>query len=149
MKTILVLIVLSQIVTSVFAQGVTKSKQNQDIFALIDNYSLAREKRDTVLLKKILMPEVDQLVSTGEWRSGIKAAVQGMMRSSATNPGNRMLTIDKLRFLNNQCAVVDAKYEIQNTDGSLRKMWSTFVVVNLKGAWKISAIRNMLPTEAR
>jgi len=149
MKTILVWIVLSLIVTSLFAQGVTKSKQNQDIFALIDNYSLAREKRDTVLLKKILMPEVDQLVSTGEWRSGIKAAVQGMMRSSATNPGNRMLTIDKLRFLNNQCAVVDAKYEIQNADGSLRKMWSTFVVVNLKGAWKISAIRNMLPTEAR
>jgi hypothetical protein len=42
-------------------------------------------------------------------------------------------------------AIVDCKYEIQNTDGTGRKMWSTFIVNYNKKIWKISAIRNMLP----
>jgi hypothetical protein len=48
-------------------------KQRKDIMTLIDEYSLARKLRDTMLLKKILTADVDQLVSTGEWRSGIGA----------------------------------------------------------------------------
>jgi hypothetical protein len=31
-------------------------------------------------LKKILTPDVDQLVSTGEWRMAISAAVAGMLK---------------------------------------------------------------------
>ena len=77
---------------------VKKNKQNQEIFSLIDDYSLARENRDTVLLKKILTPDIDQLVSTGEWRSGIQASVRGMLQSSAGTPGTRTLTIDKIKF---------------------------------------------------
>jgi hypothetical protein len=124
-------------------------KQNHEIYSLIDAYSLAREKQDTLLLKSILTADVDQLVSSGEWRSGIKASLRGMMQSSASNPGTRRLTIKKIRFLNAQCAIVDAKYDIQNSDGSERKMWSTFIVVYQNKVWKISAIRNMLPTESR
>ena len=60
-------------------------KKKKEITSLIDQYSVAREKRDTVLLKTILTPNVDQLISTGEWRVGINAAVEGMMKSSA-NP---------------------------------------------------------------
>ncbi len=134
---------------SIMAQPATTSKQNQEIYSLIDSYSLARENRDTVLLKNILMPDVDQLVSTGEWRNGIQSSVQGMLRSSASSPGTRTLTIDKIRLLNSQCGIVDAKYEIKNADGSDRKMWSSFIIVQHKGRWKISAIRNMLPTASR
>jgi ketosteroid isomerase-like protein len=150
MKTIFTFLIFNLAITNVLlAQGITKNKQNEGIFALIDNYSLARENRDTVLLKKILMPDVDQLVSTGEWRSGIKAAVKGMLQSSASSPGTRTLTIDKIKFLHASYGIVDAKYEIKNSDGSDRKMWSTFIVVLQKGEWKISAIRNMLPSAAR
>src|SRR5687768_17067682 len=120
-------------------------KQRKDISTLIDQYSQARENKDTVLLKKILTPDIDQLVSNGEWRTGMKSAVQGMLRSSAATPGTRTLTIDKIRLLNLNCAVVDCKYEIQNADGTPRKMWSTFIVVSDKEVWKISGIRNMLP----
>ena len=130
-------------------ETVSKNKQNQEIFALIDDYSLARENRDTILLKKILTPDIDQLVSTGEWRTGIQASVRGMLQSSASTPGTRTLTIDKIKFLNAQNAIVDARYEIKNSDGTDRKMWSTFIVAKQKGAWKISAIRNMLPSGAR
>ena len=120
-------------------------KNTKQIYALIDQYSQAREKSDTVLLKSILVPDVDQLVSSGEWRMGIEGSMKGMVRSSSSNPGERTLIVDKVRFLSPGVAIADARYEIKNADGSTRKMWSTFVVVQQKGKWKISAIRNMLP----
>lgn len=125
---------------------VPTENQRKDLHVLIDKYSEARENRDTLLLKNILTKDVDQLVSTGEWRNGIAASVQGMLRSSANSPGTRTLTIEKIRMLNPTSAIVDCKYEIQNAEGSIRKMWSTFIAVSNKGVWKISAIRNMLPT---
>jgi len=125
---------------------VPDEKQRKDIYSLIDKYSEAREKRDTILLKSILMAEVDQLVSTGEWRNGMNASVKGMLKSSSSSPGTRTLNIEKIRLLNPTSAIVDCNYEIKNTDGTIRKMWSTFIAVSDKGVWKISAIRNMLPT---
>lgn len=133
--------------TFIYAQdAIPNYKQKQDINSLIDKYSQAREKKDTVLLKSILTTDVDQLVSSGEWRNGIKRSMNGMLRSSKSNPGTRRIEIEKIRFLNAECGIVDARYEIQNTDGSSRKMWSTFIVVYNENMWKISAIRNMLPT---
>ena len=120
-------------------------KQQKAITSLIDQYSQAREKRDTVLLKTILTPNVDQLVSTGEWRVGINAAVEGMMKSSVNSPGTRTLHVEKIQTITSSSAIVDCRYEIQNTDGSARKMWSTFIVIADKKTWKIRSIRNMLP----
>jgi hypothetical protein len=141
MKTIILLLVLS---TSLQAQSVVTAKQQKEITSVIDNYTLARETKDTVLLKSILTSEIDQLVSSGEWRTGINTAVQGMLRSSESNSGKRTITIDKIRMLTKTSAIVDARYEIKNEDGS-RKMWSTFIVVAEANTWKIAAIRNMLP----
>lgn len=129
------------------AQNYTPNqKRKQAISILIDHYSQAREKKDTILLKSILTTHVDQLVSSGEWRNGMRESIDGMMRSSDSNPGSRKLIVEKIRFINSKSAIVDARYEIQNTDGTIRKMWSTFIVVNSKNSWKITAIRNMLPT---
>jgi len=148
MKNILILSLLSLIVHSMQAQQKEPTdKQKKDITALIDKYSLARESRDTILLKAILTPDVDQLVSTGEWRNGVQSSVKGMLRSSASTPGTRTLVVEKIRLVSSTSAIVDCRYEIKNDDGSLRKMWSTFVVVSEKSGWKISAIRNMLPTQ--
>lgn len=119
--------------------------QQPTITKLIDQYSLAREKSDTVLLKSILTPDIDQLVSTGEWRVGLKAAVDGMLKSSATSVGKRTLKIDRIQMITPSSAVVDCRYEIGQPDGSLRKMWSTFIVVAEKDTWKIRSIRNMMP----
>jgi ketosteroid isomerase-like protein len=148
MKNLLLLLLISAIVASSLKaqQQAPTDKQKKDITALIDKYSLARENKDTVLLKNILTADVDQLVSSGEWRDGVNASVKGMLRSSAASPGTRTLTVDKIRLFNPTTAIVDCKYEIQNADGTQRKMWSTFVVVLDKKTWKISAIRNMLPS---
>jgi len=120
-------------------------KTQKEINSLIDQYSEAREKRDTLLLKTILTSDIDQLVSTGEWRAGINAAVEGMMKSSANSPGTRTLRIEKIQMINASSAIVDCRYEIQNADNTTRKMWSTFIVIADKKVWKIKAIRNMLP----
>jgi hypothetical protein len=129
-----------------YGQGSTvNDKLQKTITTLIDQYSFAREKRDTVLLKTILTPDVDQLVSTGEWRIGLNAAVEGMMKSSANSPGTRTLHIEKIQTIGTSSAIVDCRYEIQNADGTARKMWSTFIVISDKKTWKIRSIRNMLP----
>lgn len=114
---------------------------------MIADYSKARENRDTVLLKRILTDDVDQLVSTGEWRRGLREAIHGMLISSAEKPGTRVLTVEKIRLLQPNSALVDCRYTIQNADNTVRKMWSTFAVVLEKETWKIAAIRNMLPTQ--
>jgi uncharacterized protein (TIGR02246 family) len=149
MKHHIVIFLLCNLLFSSFilAQGKKKDDKGiREIYILIDNYSLARDKKDTVLLKKILSNDVDQLVSSGEWRNGISEAVQGMMRSSENNPGTRTLTVEKIRFLDSKNAIADARYEIKSREGTTRKMWSTFLVVNYDGKWKIAAIRNMLPS---
>ena len=147
MKNIFLLLLLSVTGVSVLkSQNKTPNdNQRKAISSLIDQYSEAREKKDTVLLKKILTTDVDQLVSTGEWRNGITAAVQGMLKSSANSPGTRTLKIETIRMFNPTTAIVDCRYEIQNADSTVRKMWSTFLVITEKKIWKISAIRNMMP----
>lgn len=141
------LLLVTTVATPLLAQQTAGGeKARQEIYSLIDQYAQAREKQDTILLKKILTSDIDQLVSTGEWRSGIKESIGGMKRSSESNPGSRRLVVEKIRFLNDESAIADARYEIQNPDGTMRKMWSTFIVVYQEKSWKISAIRNMLPT---
>lgn len=149
MRIIILLFISNMALVSILhgQVGMPNDKQKKDISSVIDKYSQAREKRDTVLLRSILTTDIDQLVSTGEWRNGIDASLTGMMKSSANSPGTRTLSIDKIRLFNSNNSIVDCKYEIQNPDGTSRKMWSTFIVVSDKGIWKISAIRNMLPTK--
>jgi ketosteroid isomerase-like protein len=146
MKILPFILFLFLISSSAFCQN-TSDTQNasQDIINLISSYSNSRDTKDTVLLKKILTKDIDQLVSSGVWRKGIAQAVQGMMESSTSNPGDRTLKVESIRFLNPNVALVDARYEIKNVDGTIRKMWSSFAVVSEKEQWKISAIRNMLP----
>ena len=147
-KNILFLVLLNIITASFLRaqQAALDDHEKKSIYALIDQYAQAREKRDTLLLKNILTTDIDQLVSTGEWRNGINSSVQGMLKSSSSSPGTRTLTIEKIRLLNPSSAIVDCKYIIQNSDGALRTMWSTFIVLRDKGVWKIGVIRNMLPS---
>ena len=149
MKNIfLVLLISAHSLISNAQNNVPNDEQRKAMIALIDKYSEAREKSDTVLLKDILTNDVDQLVSTGEWRMGINTAVQGMMKSSANSPGTRILKVENIRMLSPTSGIIDCRYEIQNTDGAIRKMWSTFIVIAEKKKWKISAIRNMMPANS-
>ena len=129
--------------------AISNTEKRQGIYNLIDAYAGAREKKDAVLLDSILTSDVDQLVSSGKWRKGKKESMKGMLQSSSNNPGTRTLKIEKIRFLNSVNAIADARYQIQNADGTARKMWSAFIVVYEEGSWKITAIRNMLPARPK
>ncbi|GAA0880691.1 hypothetical protein GCM10009119_36610 [Algoriphagus jejuensis] len=145
MKTLILFLLL--LPTLAFSQIKPDEREaGVKIHTLIEQYSQARETRDTVLLKKILTEDVDQLVSNGEWRNGLRAAVDGMLRSSTANPGIRKLNVDKIKFLSDEIALVDCKYIITDPSGTERNLWSSFTVIFQKKSWKISAIRNMNPT---
>lgn len=110
-------------------------------------YVNAREARDPVAIGALFTGDVDQLVSSGEWRRGRDVLVKGTLASSAQTGGTRSITVETVRMLGPGVALVDGRYEISGlAGGAVRRMWSSFVMVRQDGAWRISAIRNMAPT---
>src|SRR5688572_20387325 len=107
-KTTLLLLSHLACIIVLYGQEIkVNDKLQKAMTSLIDQYSQAREKRDTDLLKTILTPDVDQLVSTGEWRVEINAAVEGMIKSSANTTTSRSLQVDKIQTISLSSALVD------------------------------------------
>lgn len=118
----------------------------QAVKDLVAAYAAAREAKDPEAIRSLFTEDADQLVSSGVWRRGREALVEGMLGSSTRNPGSRTLTVETVRFPAPGIAVADARYVIRGTGGAPdRKMWSTFVCAQADGRWRIAAIRNMLP----
>ena len=121
-------------------------EDSEAIKTLVGQYAAARESRDPQAIRKLFTDDADQLVSSGTWRRGREALVDGMLGSSRRNPGTRTLTVETVRFAAPGVAVADARYVIAGSDGAAdRKMWSTFVCLRTDDGWRIAAIRNMLP----
>lgn len=116
---------------------------------MLDSYVKARQARDVEAVEAVLDPEVDQLTSRGEWRRGRGAATKGMKRSSSVNPGKRTLLVESVRFLHPNVALADARYIIEDVDGSDdRVLWSSFTLVKQSDAsWRITSIRNQQPAK--
>jgi len=115
---------------------------------LVTKYVAAREERDPKAIEGLFTADADQLVSSGEWRFGRPALVQGMLRSSAGRPGSRTIGVDRVRFLTEDVALADGPYVIAGTGAQPeRRMWTSFTVQRVDGVWPIAAIRNMKPAE--
>jgi uncharacterized protein (TIGR02246 family) len=131
------------------ASGQAPGMRERDELAvknLVARYNAARDDENPAAIRALFTTDADQLVSSGEWRRGQDQLVQGMLRSSRNNPGDRTLTVETVRFLAPDVAVADARYEIASaTGGETRRMWSTFIAVRAAEEWRLSAIRNMLP----
>ena len=113
---------------------------------VVRRYADAREARDPKAIEALFTADADQLVSSGEWRRGRDVLVKGALASSARTGGTRTLEVEAIRVVGPDVAIADARYEISGLEGgATRKMWSTFVMARQQGAWRISAIRNMLP----
>jgi uncharacterized protein (TIGR02246 family) len=114
--------------------------------AVVARYVEAREKRDATAIASVFTKDADQLVSSGEWRKGREAVVQGTLASSESAGGRRTITVEAVRFVSPDVAVADGRYEINGmAGGQSRHMWSTFVITRGPDGWRIAAIRNMLP----
>lgn len=127
-----------------------RTQDEAAVRALVARYVAAREALDPAAIGDVLADGVDQLVSSGEWRRGRAGVVSGTLRSSALNPGRRTIAIETVRFISPDVAIVDGRYTIAaQPDGATRRMWTSFVMVRTEDDWRITAIRNMLPTSRR
>ena len=118
------------------------------ITALVARYVDARERRDPTALSALFTSDADQLVSSGEWRRGRDAVVSGGLASSSRNSGARTITVETVRLVSRDVAIADGRYEIGAAAGQpARQMWTTFVLSRTADGWRISAIRNMRPTD--
>jgi uncharacterized protein (TIGR02246 family) len=117
--------------------------------SVIDKYVATREAGDEKSLAALFTEDVDQLVSTGEWRRGRAEVVRGTMASSKSTAGKRTITVESVRLLSSDVAVADGRYEIAGLEGAAsRQMWTSIVLRRSGGTWRIAAIRNMLPAPA-
>ncbi len=121
--------------------------QETAVKALVAKYAAAREAENPAEIETLFTDDADQLVSTGVWRHGRDELVQGMLASSRGNPGDRTITVERVRFVADGVAIADARYEIAQESGGPRRMWSTFLAVKTGDGWRIAAIRNMLPAQ--
>ena len=128
--------------------AVARQPNDQVVKDVVANYVNAREARDAAAVAALFTPDADQLVSSGEWRRGRDQVVSGSLASTERTGGKREIIVDRVRFLGDTAAIADGRYTIRGAEGGDRNMWSTFVMVKTDGAWKITAIRNMLPAPA-
>jgi uncharacterized protein (TIGR02246 family) len=116
---------------------------------VVDKYVAAREAGDEKALAALFTDDVDQLVSTGEWRRGRADVVRGTLASSKSTGGKRTITMESVRLLSADVAVADGRYEIAGLEGgATRQMWTSIILRRTGGTWRIAAIRNMLPAPA-
>lgn len=127
------------------AQG--RSADEAAVRDLVARYTAAREAKDAAALEALFTPDADQQTTSGEWRRGRPAILQGTAEASARNPGMRRIEVEAVRFLTSDVAIADGRYDITPAGGGpVQRMWTTIVAVRTAGTWRISAIRNMAPT---
>ncbi len=135
------------------AGGQTPSGRQADEAAVRDvvrQYVNARDRRDPQAIGALFAADADQQTTAGEWRRGRDAIVPGTLASSARNPGRRTISVETVRFVTADVAIVDGPYEIAGAGGAAtRRMWATLVLAREGSAWRITAIRNMVPTGAQ
>jgi uncharacterized protein (TIGR02246 family) len=114
---------------------------------VVRKYVDARELRDAAAIETLFTSDADQQTTSGEWRRGRAQIVPGTLESSKRNPGPRAISVESVRFLTGDVAIVDGPYEIGAANGAEpRRMRATIVLTRTSGTWRIAAIRNMVPT---
>ena len=113
----------------------------QAVRDVVQKYVDAREARDPKAVEALFTEDADQLVSDGVWRKGRETIVKGTLQSSQQSSGKRTIDVESVRFLASDVAIADGRYSA----GS-RQMWTSILLTRKNGAWKIAAIRNMLPS---
>ena len=132
------------------AQDNARKNDEAAIREIVSKYVDARERIDPKAVEELFTSDADQLVSSGEWRRGRDAVVRGAMASSRSTGGKRAINVESVRFLTPDVAIADGRYELTGlAGGATRSMWTTLALVRTEKGWRISAIRNMLPSAGR
>jgi len=131
--------------SAVSAQG-DRAADEAAIRAVIQAFLDTREKNDAAGLAALLTSDVDQRQTSGAMRSGRDAVVSGSLATQQSTGGRRTIAVDSLRFVGSDVAIADGRYDsVGRADGTDQRMLTSMVLRREGGAWKIAAIRNMLP----
>jgi uncharacterized protein (TIGR02246 family) len=129
------------------AQGADRAADEANIRAVIKAFIDTREANDAAGLTALLTADADQRQTSGNMRSGRDAVVSGSLATTQSTGGRRTITVDSLRFMGPDVALVDGRYDsIGRADGTDQRMLTSLTLRREEGAWKIAAIRNTLPT---
>ena len=130
-----------------FAQSADRTADEAAIRVVIQAFLDTREKNDAAGLAALLTADVDQRQTSGNMRSGRDAVVQGSLSTQQSTGGTRTISVDSLRFVGADVAIADGRYDsVGRADGTDQRMLTSMVLRREGGAWKIAAIRNMLPS---
>lgn len=130
-----------------FAQVADRAADEAAIRKVIQAFLDTREANDSAALGALLTADVDQQQTSGNTRRGREAVVSGSLATQQATGGTRTITVDTLRFVSADVAIADGRYDSTGrADGSDQRMLTSMVLRREGGAWKIAAIRNMIPT---
>jgi uncharacterized protein (TIGR02246 family) len=150
MRKLVALLVALQAITAaggVAAQSPDRAADERAIRAVIQAFLDTREKNDAAGLAALLTADVDQRQTSGNMRSGRDAVVSGSLTTQQSTGGTRTISVDSLRFVGADVAIADGRYDsVGRADGTDQRMLTSMVLRREGGAWKIAAIRNMLPS---
>jgi uncharacterized protein (TIGR02246 family) len=129
------------------AKNATRPADETAVRAVITAFLDTRDAHDPAALAALLTPDVDQRQTSGAVRSGRDAVVSGSLATQQSTGGRRTISVDSLRFVGPDVAIADGRYDsIGRADGTDQRMLTSMVLRREGGAWKIAAIRNMLPS---
>ena len=139
--------VLILALASAHGQTAERSADEKAIKAVIQEFLDARDANDPKRLNAVLTTDADQQQTSGERRRGREAVVTGSLSTQRSTGGKRTITVDSIRFVSADVALADGRYDsIGRADGSDLHMLTAILLRREAGAWKIAAIRNMLPS---
>jgi len=128
------------------AQSSNRAADEAAIRAVVKAFLDTRDKNDAGALAALMTADVDQQQTSGAVRHGRDAVVKGSLATQQSTGGTRTITLDSIRFVTADVAIADGRYDsLGRADGGDRHMLTSMVLKREGGAWKIAAIRNMLP----
>ena len=148
-KLVAVLVALGAVTAAAVAsaQAPNRAADEAAIRAVVQAFLDTREKGDAAGLAALLTADVDQRQTSGNVRSGRDAVVSGSLATQQSTGGTRTISVDSLRFIGADVAIADGRYDsVGRADGTDQRMLTSMVLRREGGAWKIAAIRNMLPS---
>ena len=149
-KKLLFLFLSSMFCSSlVYSQSAAdQSAHEAAITQLIAQYLAVRTENDVQALLALVTEDIDQLTTSGTLRSGRDTVSSGSLASTRNNSGRRSIAVETIRFIRPEVAIVNGLYDIvDRIDGPDSHYLTTFIVVMEDNRWKVSAIRNMQPTQ--
>ena len=150
MMTSMRLIVFVALLLSLGSSVALSARSDEDaVRGTISKYVEDRNEKAPDRVRNLFTTHADQLVSNGEWRHGVDELIRGMMASSNKEQARSSVSITDVRMIDPDVAIVDGRYETTSLGGTVRDMWTTFIVKRTSEGWRITAIRNMKPAPSR